>query len=47
VHPEFTYALVDTGERLLLLADRAGRSLPGPLRLQADVLATAPGARWS
>ncbi|WP_251979137.1 isoleucine--tRNA ligase [Salinicola avicenniae] len=45
VHPEFTYALVDTGERLLLLAEELVESCLARFALAGDVIATAPGAR--
>jgi isoleucyl-tRNA synthetase len=44
VHPEFTYALVDTGERLLLLAEELVESCLARYELQGEVIATAPGA---
>ncbi|MGY8829296.1 MAG: isoleucine--tRNA ligase, partial [Pseudomonadales bacterium] len=44
VHPEFTYALVDTGERLLLLAEELVEGCLARYGLQGDVIATAPGA---
>ncbi|WP_043308921.1 isoleucine--tRNA ligase [Pseudomonas sp. ML96] len=44
VHPEFTYALVDTGERLLVLAEELVESCLGRYGLQGEVIATAPGA---
>lgn len=43
VHPEFTYALVDTGERLLLLAEELVEGCLARYGLQGDVIATAPG----
>jgi len=44
VHPEFTYALVDTGERLLLLAEELVESCLARYDLQGEVIATAQGA---
>jgi isoleucyl-tRNA synthetase len=44
VHPEFTYALVDTGERLLLLAEELVQSCLARFQLQGEVLATVSGA---
>lgn len=44
VHPEFTYALVDTGERLLLLAEELVESCLQRYGLQGQVIATAQGA---
>jgi len=44
VHPEFTYALVDTGERLLLLAEELVEGCLARYGLQGEVIATAPGA---
>ncbi|MFC0266519.1 isoleucine--tRNA ligase [Kushneria aurantia] len=44
VHPEFTYALVDTGERLLLLAEALVESCLARYGLEGETLATAPGA---
>ena len=43
VHPEFNYALVDTGERLLLLAEDLVADSLARYGLQGEVLATAPG----
>ena len=43
VHPEFTYALVDTGERLLLLAEELVESCLERFELQGEVVATARG----
>ncbi|WP_110669132.1 isoleucine--tRNA ligase [Salinicola halophilus] len=43
VHPEFTYALVDTGERLLLLAEELVESCLERFELSGTVVATAPG----
>ena len=43
VHPEFTYALVDTGERLLLLAEELVESCLERFALQGEVIATARG----
>lgn len=44
VHPEFTYALVDTGERLLLLAEELVESCLARYGLQGEVIATAVGS---
>ncbi|TVP46396.1 MAG: isoleucine--tRNA ligase [Halomonas sp.] len=44
VHPEFTYALVDTGERLLLLAEELVESCLERFELQGEVIATAQGS---
>ena len=44
VHPEFTYALVDTGERLLLLAEELVESCLQRYQLQGKVIATTAGA---
>ncbi|WP_134678129.1 isoleucine--tRNA ligase [Ectopseudomonas khazarica] len=44
VHPEFTYALVDVGDRLLLLAEEMVESCQQRYDLQGEVVATAPGA---
>ncbi|MDG9928363.1 MULTISPECIES: isoleucine--tRNA ligase [unclassified Pseudomonas] len=44
VHPEFTYALVDVGDRLLLLAEEMVESSLQRYGLQGEVIATAPGA---
>ncbi|HLD68519.1 MAG TPA: isoleucine--tRNA ligase, partial [Pseudomonas sp.] len=44
VHPEFIYALVDTGERLLLLAEELVQSSLARYGLQGEVIATAPGS---
>uniref|UniRef100_UPI0025E1E85F isoleucine--tRNA ligase n=1 Tax=Pseudomonas sp. UBA6323 TaxID=1947329 RepID=UPI0025E1E85F len=44
VHPEFTYALVDVGDRLLLLAEEMVESCLQRYNLQGQVIATAPGA---
>ncbi|MCS2610832.1 isoleucine--tRNA ligase [Halomonas dongshanensis] len=43
VHPEFTYALVDTGERLLLLAEELVESCLERFGLEGEVIATAKG----
>lgn len=43
VHPEFTYALVDTGERLLLLAEELVESCLERFGLQGEVIATTRG----
>jgi isoleucyl-tRNA synthetase len=44
VHPEFTYALVDTGEKLLVLAEELVESCLRRYGLQGSVVATAPGS---
>jgi len=44
VHPEFTYALVDTGERLLLLAEDLVADCLARYGLEGKVVATADGA---
>ncbi|WP_110648560.1 isoleucine--tRNA ligase [Salinicola peritrichatus] len=44
VHPDFTYALVDTGERLLLLAEELVESSLARFGLEGEIIATAPGA---
>jgi isoleucyl-tRNA synthetase len=43
VHPEFTYALVDVGDKLLLLAEELVESCLGRYGLQGEVIATAEG----
>ncbi|WP_202932470.1 isoleucine--tRNA ligase [Vreelandella alkaliphila] len=43
VHPEFTYALVDTGERLLLLAEELVESCLERFGLTGSVIATTQG----
>ncbi|RAH36848.1 isoleucine--tRNA ligase [Halomonas sp. SL1] len=45
VHPEFTYALVDTGERLLLLAEELVESCLERFGLDGEIIATATGER--
>lgn len=45
VHPEFNYALVDVGDRLLLLAEEMVEGSLQRYGLQGDVIATAPGAK--
>ena len=44
VHPEFNYALVDTGERLLVLAEDLVESCLERYGLEGQVLATTEGA---
>ena len=44
VHPEFDYALVDTGEQLLLLASELVESCLQRYDLQGEVIATTKGA---
>ncbi len=43
VHPEFTYALVDAGERLLVLAEELVESCLARYGLEGQVLATSTG----
>ncbi|QTF92468.1 isoleucine--tRNA ligase [Halomonas sp. BM-2019] len=45
VHPEFTYALVDTGERLLVLAEELVESCLERFGLEGEIIATATGER--
>jgi isoleucyl-tRNA synthetase len=44
VHPEFTYALVDVGDKLLLLAEELVENCLSRYGLQGEVVATAAGA---
>ncbi|QCI10714.1 isoleucine--tRNA ligase [Pseudomonas putida] len=44
IHPEFQYALVDTGERLLVLAEELVESCLKRYNLEGSVIATAPGS---
>ena len=44
VHPEFNYALVDTGARLLVLAEELVESCLARYNLEGSVIATAPGS---
>ncbi|MCU1718160.1 isoleucine--tRNA ligase [Pseudomonas sp. 5P_3.1_Bac2] len=44
VHPEFTYALVDVGDKLLLLAEELVESCLARYDLQGEVIATAQGS---
>ncbi|MDN7143789.1 isoleucine--tRNA ligase [Pseudomonas sp. JQ170] len=44
VHPEFKYALVDTGDKLLVLAEELVESCLQRYSLQGSVIATAPGS---
>ncbi|OUS87905.1 isoleucine--tRNA ligase [Pseudomonas putida] len=44
IHPEFKYALVDTGERLLVLAEELVESCLKRYNLEGSVLATAQGS---
>ncbi|WP_104204429.1 isoleucine--tRNA ligase [Billgrantia saliphila] len=44
VHPEFTYALVDTGSRLLVLAEELVESCLERYELTGEVIATTQGA---
>ncbi|ANF59311.1 isoleucine--tRNA ligase [Halotalea alkalilenta] len=43
VHPDFTYALVDVGERLLLLAETLVESCLERYGLDGEIIARAPG----
>ena len=43
MHPEFTYALVDTGSRLLVLAEELVESCLARYGLEGEVIATARG----
>ncbi|SPJ33170.1 isoleucine--tRNA ligase [Kushneria phyllosphaerae] len=43
VHPDFTYALVDTGERLLVMAEELVESSLERFGLSGDVIATTAG----
>ncbi|MEC9481908.1 MAG: isoleucine--tRNA ligase [Halomonas sp.] len=45
VHPEVSYALVDTGERLLVLAEALVESCLQRFDLQGEVMATTTGAK--
>ncbi|MFG0541993.1 isoleucine--tRNA ligase [Pseudomonas sp. YQ_5] len=44
IHPEFKYALVDTGERLLVLAEELVEACLKRYNLEGSVLATAQGS---
>lgn len=44
IHPEFKYALVDTGERLLVLAEELVASCLKRYNLEGSVIATAQGS---
>ncbi|MEG1961935.1 MAG: isoleucine--tRNA ligase [Pseudomonas sp.] len=44
VHPEFNYALVDVGDRLLILAEELVESCLKRYALEGTVIATAPGS---
>ncbi|WP_248917480.1 isoleucine--tRNA ligase [Pseudomonas entomophila] len=44
IHPDFKYALVDTGERLLVLAEELVESCLKRYSLEGSVIATAPGS---
>ncbi|PWB34817.1 isoleucine--tRNA ligase [Pseudomonas sp. SDI] len=44
VHPEFTYALVDVGSRLLVIAEELVESSLKRFSLEGSVIATAPGS---
>lgn len=46
MHPEFTYALVDTGSRLLVLAEELVESCLERYGLEGEVIATAKGAAF-
>ncbi|MDP1050920.1 class I tRNA ligase family protein, partial [Klebsiella quasipneumoniae] len=43
VHPEFTYALVDVGDRLLVLAEEMVEACLARYELQGSVIATTTG----
>ncbi|MFC3284194.1 isoleucine--tRNA ligase [Litchfieldella rifensis] len=45
VHPDFTYALVDTGDRLLVLAEELVESCLARFGLEGGIIATAQGQR--
>jgi isoleucyl-tRNA synthetase len=45
VHPEVTYALVDVGERLLVLAEELVESCLSRFGLEGEIIATATGER--
>ncbi|MFD2192176.1 isoleucine--tRNA ligase [Pistricoccus aurantiacus] len=45
VHPEFTYALVDVGDRLLLLAEELVASCLERFELEGEIIATTSGER--
>ncbi|MGM0703327.1 MAG: isoleucine--tRNA ligase [Pseudomonadota bacterium] len=45
VHPEYTYALVDAGERLLVLAEELVESCLERFGLEGEIIATATGER--
>ncbi|WP_136474481.1 isoleucine--tRNA ligase [Pseudomonas sp. DG56-2] len=44
VHPEFTYALVDIGDKLLVLAEELVEACLKRYAVQGSVIATAPGS---
>src|SRR6202007_729973 len=44
VHPEFNYALVDIGDKLLVLAEELVESCLTRYGVEGTVLATAPGS---
>ncbi len=44
VHPEFTYALVDIGDRLLVLAEELVQACLKRYKREGSVIATAPGS---
>ena len=44
IHPEFTYALVDVGDKLLVLAEELVESCLKRYALEGSVIATAPGS---
>ncbi|MFB4394466.1 MULTISPECIES: isoleucine--tRNA ligase [unclassified Pseudomonas] len=44
IHPEFKYALVDTGERLLVLAEELVEACLKRYALEGSIIATAPGS---
>lgn len=47
MHPEFTYALVDTGERLLVLAEELVESCLERFGLEGEAIATARGEAFN
>ncbi|MDU9390453.1 isoleucine--tRNA ligase [Pseudomonas sp. zfem002] len=44
IHPEFAYALVDVGDKLLILAEELVESCLKRFSLEGSVIATAPGS---
>ncbi|WP_106475584.1 isoleucine--tRNA ligase [Phytohalomonas tamaricis] len=45
IHPEFTYALVDVGDRLLLLAEELVENCLERYKREGETIATAPGQK--